>query len=595
MNYLEDLLRQCTVKLNLPGGGWGTGFFVAPGWLLTCAHVVQNLEEQSVQVQWQNQENWAQAVIERSLPDPHDLALLRVVSSPDTIPPCVYLDDETVQARDLLSLFGYSQEFPKGCPAEFRCEGLTGDEPAFIKFSTGQVQPGMSGSPLLNQRTGKVCGIVKFTRDSHFDLGGGAVSTTVILDKFPELRQQQQLFHQHNDRWRTLLQEMSENESRFDSSQAKQVVKKILILSANPKKRASRRRAEEVDKIRRAVTRPEPRIPFEVQDRYDITADMLSQELSTIKPHIINISGRENGIKALFLENYADELGLSNSEKLIAQVLNRHAVRTECVILSGCYAEMQAREIAQHIKFVIGITQDLGDKQILTFLNEFYFFLGSGETIKYSYDAGYNLLQRQHIDEALLPILLSRDSEAKRRKLEERLSFCNEKIEENRNSVELWTEKAGLLRELERFEEADEAYERASSLDPANSEIRTEQGDTLEQIGEHEKAVAAYDKALQLKEDYKIWWKRGQALVEAGQYGEAIESYKKAVDLNPPLPDFYVICREYGSLLESLGQHQNSIRLYKLSLCSEPKYRAAAYQKRQAYKKLYSRANSTLF
>jgi hypothetical protein len=45
----------------------------------------------------------------------------------------------------------------------------------------------MSGAPLLNQRTGKVCGIVKFTRDRSFDLGGGAVPTSVILAQFPEL------------------------------------------------------------------------------------------------------------------------------------------------------------------------------------------------------------------------------------------------------------------------------------------------------------------------------------------------------------------------------------------------------------------------
>ncbi len=48
-------------------------------------------------------------------------------------------------------------------PATFHCEGFTGDEPGLIKFALRQVRPGMSGAPLLNQRTGKVCGIVKFT------------------------------------------------------------------------------------------------------------------------------------------------------------------------------------------------------------------------------------------------------------------------------------------------------------------------------------------------------------------------------------------------------------------------------------------------
>lgn len=71
MSQLEDLLQQCTVKLSLSDlVGWGTGFFVAPGWILTCAHVIQAAHGQPIQVRWQNQENWAEAVVERSIPDP---------------------------------------------------------------------------------------------------------------------------------------------------------------------------------------------------------------------------------------------------------------------------------------------------------------------------------------------------------------------------------------------------------------------------------------------------------------------------------------------------------------------------------------------
>jgi signal peptidase I len=185
--------------------GWGTGFFVAPGLILTCAHVVQEAKGESVQVRWQKQENWAQAVVEKSLPEPYDLALLRVTLPIDANPPCVYLDG-AIQSRDPLYLFGYpDQDFPNGCPVTVDCEGLTGDEPALIKFALGQVRPGMSGSPLLNQRTGKVCGIVKFTRDRSSDLGGGAVSTTAILAQFLEVQSKNYQFHKQNVTWSSLL------------------------------------------------------------------------------------------------------------------------------------------------------------------------------------------------------------------------------------------------------------------------------------------------------------------------------------------------------------------------------------------------------
>lgn len=206
MINLEDLLQQCTVKLTLPNRtGWGTGFFVAPDLILTCAHVVRESEGKPFQVRWQNQESWAEAVVEKLLPDPYDFALLRVTLSQEGNPPCVYLDCE-VQSRDPLYLFGYpDQDFPNGCPVTLICEGLTGDKPALIKFALGQVRPGMSGSPLLNQRTGKVCGIVKFTRDRSFDLGGGAIAISTVFSQFPELEAKNHQFQQSNHQWTAFL------------------------------------------------------------------------------------------------------------------------------------------------------------------------------------------------------------------------------------------------------------------------------------------------------------------------------------------------------------------------------------------------------
>ena len=196
MNQLEDLLQQCTVKLNLRSG-WGTGFFVAPGQILTCAHVVRATSE-PIRVRWQNQENWAEAVVERSLPDPYDLALLRVTTPIDVNPPCVYLDG-AIQLNDQLYSYGYPDDFQDGAFTTFESEGITGCG-LFIKFKQGQVRSGMSGSPLLNQRTGQVCGIVKFTRDRSIDLGGGAISAHVVLARFPEVQAYQQQFQQQPEK-----------------------------------------------------------------------------------------------------------------------------------------------------------------------------------------------------------------------------------------------------------------------------------------------------------------------------------------------------------------------------------------------------------
>ncbi|MEO1183026.1 MAG: serine protease [Cyanobacteria bacterium J06636_28] len=97
---IEELLQQCTVRLNLPGKyGHGTGFFVAPGLILTCAHVVKGLKEgERITVRWQGQDDFAQADIEQTLPT-FDLALLRFTPPEGGNVPCVYLDESVKRRR----------------------------------------------------------------------------------------------------------------------------------------------------------------------------------------------------------------------------------------------------------------------------------------------------------------------------------------------------------------------------------------------------------------------------------------------------------------------------------------------------------------
>jgi CHASE2 domain-containing sensor protein len=206
---LDDLLEKCTVKLTVANkAGWGTGFFVAPGKILTCAHVVKDAGSQALKVFWQTQEP-VEATVYGLFPDPFDLALLEL-KHPIAHHPCVYLDrvsktETAIQSGDELYTYGYPDDFPNGAPVTASCEGLTGDQPSIIKFKAGQIRPGLSGSPLLNRRTHKVCGIVKFTRDRSDDLGGGAIPAQPILTKFNDLAELQEKFHKQDDRWSSLL------------------------------------------------------------------------------------------------------------------------------------------------------------------------------------------------------------------------------------------------------------------------------------------------------------------------------------------------------------------------------------------------------
>lgn len=124
---LRTLLRRCVVALYADGMSLGTGFFVAPGRLLTCAHVVREARQRGrvIQVYTHTGETLGEAQIERYEDDIvqnsrepgiqgreyyPDLALLRVTS---TDHPCVYLDERLADHDELYS-YGFSERRYKG-------------------------------------------------------------------------------------------------------------------------------------------------------------------------------------------------------------------------------------------------------------------------------------------------------------------------------------------------------------------------------------------------------------------------------------------------------------------------------------------------
>ncbi len=191
-----QLLRDCTVRVELNGKPNGTGFFVAPGLILTCAHVVSKATDNKLVVTWKGQSLPAQIkkVSNEQYPD---LALLTIEL---TTHPCVFLLDDA-QPLDRLYTYGYPDQHPEGDPATLECEGTTNEQTPLLRLKNAQIRPGMSGAPVLNLRTQRVCGQMQYTRGRENDMGGRALPVSMILREFPELVDLQRLYHQHYDSW----------------------------------------------------------------------------------------------------------------------------------------------------------------------------------------------------------------------------------------------------------------------------------------------------------------------------------------------------------------------------------------------------------
>jgi hypothetical protein len=205
---LKSLLADCTVRVSMPGES-GTGFFVAPGLVLTCAHVVQDAwrNGNAPMVRWQGAEEAAEYVAVLPEPSPQygdlypypDLALLRV---PFRGHPCAYLSADEPMDRDRWFSWGYPAAYDRGDPVDgLAYEGVTGGAEPLLKLSGAQVTSGMSGAPLLNLRSGTVDGMVKLTRGDAGPVGARAIPAATILARLPQLTDGQAGYRRRDHRW----------------------------------------------------------------------------------------------------------------------------------------------------------------------------------------------------------------------------------------------------------------------------------------------------------------------------------------------------------------------------------------------------------
>jgi trypsin-like peptidase len=184
----RDQLVAATVRV-VAGDSSGTGFFVAPGLVVTCAHVVP--PDVPVQV-WYGADPYAATVLVREPAGATlanyaypDVALLRV---PLTGHPCAPLASGPPPAPGR-ELFGY------GCPrigqavfwehmpmlSEGTRAGVDGH--TWVKTSRAQVQPGASGAGVIDLATGELVGMLKLSRNPREDLGGVLVPTATIVSE----------------------------------------------------------------------------------------------------------------------------------------------------------------------------------------------------------------------------------------------------------------------------------------------------------------------------------------------------------------------------------------------------------------------------
>ncbi|MDZ8235642.1 MAG: AAA-like domain-containing protein [Nostoc sp. ChiQUE01a] len=193
-------------------------------------------------------------------------------------------------------------------------------------------------------------------------------------------------------------------------------MKKILILTANPKDTNNLRLDEEVREIQTGLERARRRDQFEIISRWAVRPDDLRRALLDYEPQIVHFSGHGAGTQGLILEDGAGKMQLVSAQSL-ARLFKLFQNKVECVLLNACYSEVQAEAICQHIDYVVGMNQVIGDaygglrqRAAIKFAVGFYDGLGAGRSLEDAFELGCIAIDLESIPESATPILKKRSS-----------------------------------------------------------------------------------------------------------------------------------------------------------------------------------------
>ena len=181
----------------------------------------------------------------------------------------------------------------------------------------------------------------------------------------------------------------------------------ILLLSSDPTDASRLRIGEEFRGIQDKLQLATLRERFKLNQRMSIRPVDISQALLDLQPQIVHFSGHGSASGALCFETQLGQIHPVSPDALAA-LFKQFATQVKCIILNACYSKDQAIAIAEHIDYVIGMSQAIGDKAAISFAVGFYQALGAGRTIQDAYELGCVQIRLQGIPEHLTPVLIEK-------------------------------------------------------------------------------------------------------------------------------------------------------------------------------------------
>lgn len=179
----------------------------------------------------------------------------------------------------------------------------------------------------------------------------------------------------------------------------------ILFLSADPSDQTRLRLGEEAREIEEKLRLSRQRDNFDFIMKFAVRPPDISQAMLDVEPNIVHFSGHGNDEGALCVETVTGHT-LPISAEALAGLFENFADQLNCVVLNACYSAVQAKAIARHIPYVIGMSREVADLAAISFSIGFYQALGAGRSIEQAFNLGVALIRMQGIPDNLVPQML---------------------------------------------------------------------------------------------------------------------------------------------------------------------------------------------
>lgn len=169
-------------------------------------------------------------------------------------------------------------------------------------------------------------------------------------------------------------------------------VKTILLLAANPRNTNQLQLDQEVREIDEGLRRASKREQFKLEQKWAVRRKDFYRAILDTQPHIVHFCGHSTLEDGIVLEDDTGQIEFLQADALSGLFKLFATKGVECVLLNACYSEVQANAISQHINYVIGMNQEIGDKAAINFAVAFYDALAAGEEMEFAYELGCSQL-----------------------------------------------------------------------------------------------------------------------------------------------------------------------------------------------------------